>query len=219
MNKDFWWAPLAGAAFVLLAIAGFIVGGEPPGADKPAQEIADFYRDNDTAVMTGAALIGTAATMLVFFGGVLRRELRKAEGEGGTLSLIAFAGAVILAIGAAIDGTILFALAEASDKIEPAQMQTLQALWDNDFLPLALGTQVLLLASGLSILRHGALPKWLGWVALVLGVTAVTPAGFVAFMGGAIWILVVSVMLAMRARSSAEARPASPAPPAVSSGV
>lgn len=209
MRTDQWWAPLAGVGFVLVAILGFIVSGEPPEASKPAQEIADFYRDNDSSVTIGAALLGIAATLLVFFAGVLRRELRRAEGEGGTLSLIAFAGAVIFAVGAAIDSTILFALAEASDDLQPAQMQTLQALWDNDFMPMAVGLQLLLLASGLSILRHGALPKWLGWIALVLGVLAATPAGFVAFMAGGIWIIVVSIVLALRGRSR-EAPPAAP---------
>ena len=75
-----------------------------------------------------------------------------------------------MATGIAIDSTIAFALAEAADDIEPAAAQALQALWDNDFLPIALGSTVMLLATGLSIVRHGALPKWLGWIAIVLGV-------------------------------------------------
>ena len=215
MKTDHWWAPLAGVGFVLVAILGFIVSGEPPEASKPAQEIADFYRDNDSSVTIGAALLGVAATLLVFFAGVLRRELRRAEGEGGTLSLIAFGGAAIFAVGAGIDGTILFALAEASDDLQPAQIQTVQAVWDNDFLPMAIGLQVLFLATGLSILRHGALPKWLGWIAVILGVVAVTPIGFVAFMVGGIWILIVSIVLAMRGRS----RDAPPAQPAATGGV
>lgn len=212
MKKDHWWVPLAGVAFVLLVIASFTVAGEPPGADKPAQEIADFYRDNETSVMIGAMLSTIAGAVFIFFAGVLRRELRRAEGEGGTLSLIAFAGAVILAMGAAIDATILFALAEASDKIEPAQIQTLQALWDNDFIPIAMGAGIFVLASGLSIVRHGALAAWVGWLAIVTGVVMLTPVGFVAFPVAAIWVLIVSVMLALRGRSSAASQTPSPAP-------
>jgi hypothetical protein len=80
----------------------------------------------------------------------------------------------------------------------------LQALWDNDFIPLALGTEVFLISTGLSIVRHAALPKWLGWVALVLAVVGFTPIGFVAFGGAGLWIAVVSVMLAVRARPAPE---------------
>lgn len=217
MDRDQWWAPLVGAAFVLLVITGFAVGGEPPGAEDGAQKVASFYLENDTKLMVSGALIGVAATMLVFFAGVLRRELRKAEGEGGTLSLIAFAGALILAVGAAIDAMLLFVMAEAADKIAPAQLQTIQAIWDNDFLPMAVGVQVFMLAAGLSIVRHGALAKWLGWMAIVIGVIAITPAGFVSFMAGGIWILIVSGTLALRGRPAA-ARPAA-APPAASPGL
>ena len=216
MKKDHWWVPLTGVAFVLLLIASIAVGGEPPEAGDGAGEVASFYNDDSSSIQFGAAITGWAAIMLVFFAGSLRSVLRKAEGEGGTLSLVAFAGAVIIAVGGALDATLLFAMAEAADKIEPAQLQTIQAIWDNDFLPLAVGSAVFLLASGLSIVRHGALAPWLGWVAVVLGVIGVTPIGFIGSLLGAVWIVVVSVMLALRARGSAT--PKSDAPPvAVSS--
>ena len=131
----------------------------------------------------GARLATIAGAALVFFFGYVRKVLRAAEGENGMLSLVAFVGAVIVATGIAIDSTIAFALAEAADDIEPVAVQSLEALWDNDFFPIALGTTVMLSATGLSIVRHGALPKWLGWIAIVLGVVSVTPVGFVAFLG------------------------------------
>jgi hypothetical protein len=201
MNRE-WWAPLTGIAFIVVAIVGFAIGGEPPDADSPAQEIVDHYVDNEGSVMAGAVLGGIAASLLIFFAGYLRKVLSAAEGPGGVLSAVALVGAVILAVGAALDATLSFALAETADDIEPASVQTLQALWDNDFMPFAIGNQVFLLASGLSVVRHGALPKWLGWVAIVLGVIAVTPIGFAAFIGGAIWIAIVSVILSLRLRSA-----------------
>lgn len=202
MNKE-WLAPLTGVAFVGLVIVGFGVGGEPPSADSPVKEIVAHYSDNKDSVIVGAALLGVAATFLVFFGGYLRKVLSAAEGEGGVLSAVSLVGAAVMATGIAIDATITFALAEAADDIEPAAVQALQALWDNDFIPIAVGTQVLLLSAGISILRHAALPKWLGAVAILLAVVGLTPLGFIAFLGGGIWILIVSVMLALRVRSPA----------------
>jgi hypothetical protein len=133
-----------------------------PEADAPVPEIVDHYRDNEDAIVAGALLVGVAGALLIFFAGVLREVLREAEGEGGVPSIVAFAGAVVLAVGAAIDGTISIALADQADAIDPTAVQALQALWDNDFLPLAMGTLVFLLASGLSIVRHAALPGVLG---------------------------------------------------------
>jgi hypothetical protein len=134
------------------------------------------------------------------------------------LSTVAFAGAVIMATGGAIDGTISFALAEAADDVPPESVQALQALWDNDFLPLAVGALLLLLASGLAIARHGVLPKWLGWIAILLAVLSITPLGFIGFMGGALWIAIVSVLLALRLRRESGAGtpgPEAPGGPAV----
>jgi hypothetical protein len=61
--------------------------------------------------------------------------------------------------------------------------------------------------------RHGAVPRWLGWVALVIAVTTSTPIGFVGFIGGALWVLVVSIVLALQLRREGVG-PAPTAPPA-----
>jgi hypothetical protein len=201
-------AALTGVAFVVVAIIAAIIGGEPPDADSPVQEIIDHYADNKTSIQVGAFVGAAAMVLLVFFGAYLRSVFSAAEGRGGILSVLTLVGAAMVAFGFAIDLTITVALTEAVEDIEPAAVQALQALWDNDFVPIALGILVFLIATGLSIVRYGVLPKWLGWVALVLAVIGFTPLGFIAFLGAGIWIAIVSVMLAMRAR------PASPGAPA-----
>jgi hypothetical protein len=197
-----WLVPLTGVGFVLLGIVSFIVGGEPKSADEPVGEIVEYYVDNKDSIQV-AAFIGVAATLLlVFFGAYLRRVLRAAGPEGEILSLVSFLGLVVVAVGFAIDTTILIALSEAADDIDPVAVQSLQALWDNDFVPLALGVLMFLWATGLAVIRTGALPKWLGWVMVVLGVLGLTPIGFVAAIGAAILVLVLSILLSVRARSA-----------------
>lgn len=209
MNTDrSWMAPLTGIAFIVVTIVGFAVSGEPPSAkDSTPEEIVSFYVDNDSAHFVGAALLGIAASLFVFFGGTVRRILREAEGPDGMLSLVAFAGTVIFAVGAGIDGSLSFALADAADEIDPTAVQALQAYWDNDFLPLAIGFQVFFLALGISVLRHGGLPRWIGGVAVLVAVLAITPVGFAAFIAGAVLVAIISVILALRARRG----PAAPA--------
>ncbi len=200
MNRMRWLVPLTGLLFVVLAVVGSLIGGEPKDAGNPAQEIVDHYVDNKGSIIFGAALVGLACVALVFFASYLRTVLRRAEGEGGMLSPLILVGAAMMAVGLAIDVTILFAIAEAADDIEPASVQALQALWDNDFMPIAMGMVVFILSSGIAIVRYGTLPKWLGWVAILLAVVGITPAGFIAFLAGGLWIAIVSVMLALRAR-------------------
>jgi hypothetical protein len=215
MEGKSWLAPLTGILFVVVAIVGFAIGGEPKEADEGAQAVADFYVDNKDSVQFSAALETLAAGLLVIFAGILRKFLRAAEGEGQAGSLLVFGGGLILATGLALDATLFFAASEAADadNVDPVVVQSIQAIWDNDFFPFALGAFVFLLSLGASIIRFGALPKWIGWVALALGVIALTPIGFVSVMGAAILIVIISVILLMRARS--EANPAAPgAPPA-----
>jgi hypothetical protein len=203
-----WLVPLIGVLFLVVAIVAFAVGGEPPEAKEGGQKIIAHYSDNKDSIQISAILIGIAGVLLVFFFGYLRKVLHAAEGEGGWLSILALVGATIVATGVAIDATLAFALSEAADDIDPTAAQAIEAIWDNDFLPMMVGTTVILFATGISVVRHGALPKWLGWVAILLGVVGVTPIGFAAFLGLGVWIVIVSVILSLRLRRPPAAPPA-----------
>ena len=205
MNNSYAkWLPLTGILFIAMAIAGFIVGGEPPdAAGHSADEIVQFYTDNQGRVMAGIIILSIATVLFVFFASHLRSVLDRGAGEDGMFSRIAFVGAVVFAVGGAIDGTLLIAISEAVGEIEPAQIETLQAFWDNDFLPLALGVVLFTLGSGISIVLHKSLPVWLGWIAIVIGILGMTPFGWIAFMATGVWILIVSVMLLMSERKVA----------------
>ena len=197
-----WLVPLTGVAFFVVGIVSFIIGGEPKSADEPVGEIVDFYVDNKDSVQVGAIVGAIAGLLLIFFAAYLRQVLRAAAGEGEILSLVAFVGLVLVALGFAIDGTISFALAEAADDVEPVAVQALQALWDNDFIPIMLGVLAFLWGTGISVIRSGVLPKWLGWVMVLLGIVGVTPIGFAAAIGAAILVLAFSILFAVRARSA-----------------
>jgi hypothetical protein len=190
--------------FVVLLILSFVVGGEPPAADEPVEEIIEHYVDNDDAIWAATIIGGLAVLSVLFFGAYLRRLFAAAEGpDGGLLPPLVFAATVIMAVGAGIDMTISVSLAEAVEDIDPAAVQALQALWDNDFVPVAIGIVLLLLSSGLSIVKYGALPRWLGWVAIAIAVVGMTPIGFAAFPLGGVWLIIVSILLAVRAGRTA----------------
>jgi succinate dehydrogenase/fumarate reductase cytochrome b subunit len=194
-----WLLPLTGVAFVVFLILSSVVGGEPPSADEDVTKIVEHYKDNKDSIMIASLLGSIAAVFLVFFANHLRHLMRASRTAPTIL-----AGAAIVAVGAGIDITIQFALAEAAEDIEPTAVQALQALWDNDFMPMAIGIVVFLISAGTSTLATGALPKWLGWVAIALGVIGVTPLGFAAAIGAGLWILVASVLLAVRGRRPAD---------------
>jgi Domain of unknown function (DUF4386) len=216
MDDKRWLAPLTGVLFIAMVIIGFAVGGEPPDTDEGAEEAVQFYVDNEGSVIAGAIIQGLAAAVFLFFAGVLRTALREGPGARGTLAAISFAGAIVFATGIAIDGTISFALAEEADTegFDPVAIQALLGLWSNDWLPFAVGILTFMIATGLAILRTGVLPRWLGWAAIVIAILAATPIAFAGFIGAALFVLVVSVMLAMREREAGTQPPTAPPPAA-----
>jgi len=207
-NSHEWLVPLVtGLGFAVLLIISFIVSGDPKSADDGPAQVAQWYRDNKDAAEIGSFIGVVAGGFLIFFGAYLRRVFE--PGAGLMLSILPLIAVAIVAVGGAIDGMLMFAAAEAADDIPAPEIQTIQAIWDNDFLPFLLGVLVFNWSVGLAVLRSGALPKWLGWWGIVFGVlTLAGPIGFIGAPGAALWILIASVMLSMRARRPTKAQPA-----------
>ena len=203
MDNRSWLQPLTGVLFIVVLIVGFALGGEPPDASEDSiQEVVDFYVDNEDSVFVGGILQAIGGALLIFFGGYLYKRLRAAGAEGS--AAVAFGGLIALAVAIALDGTIHIALTElVNGDEEPSEgaVQALSVLWNNDFLPLALGMLVFLWGTGVAIVRHGGLPTWMGWVAIVAGITAISPAFPVAGIVAALLVLVSSIMFSMQERA------------------
>jgi hypothetical protein len=187
--------PLTGILFVVLVIVAFVVGGETPGTDDSPQTIVSFYLDNDSEQSIAAALLALACVPFLFFLSALRQALR----EAGALSTVALLGGLMIVVGASIFAGIGFTLGDTADQLPPSAVLTLNALNSDLFFPLAVGTAAFNLGLALAVLRHGGLPRPLGWLALVVGIAGLTPGGFFAFLATGIVVVWTSVALAQRA--------------------
>jgi hypothetical protein len=199
--------PLTGILFVVLFIVAVLIGGETPDTDDSTREIVDFYLDNDDSQSLASAVLALGCVALIFFLGTLRRALRAAPGDEGGLSTVALLGGLVIAVGASIFAGIGFTLGDAADELPPAAILTLNALNSDMFFTVAVGTAVFNLGLALAVLRHGGLPRPLGWLALVLGIAGLTPLGFFAFVATGIVIVWASVTLAMRADTATGSPP------------
>ena len=188
-------APLTGVLFVVLTVVSFVVGGEPPDADDPVREVVAYWVDNDSEAMIGAVVEALAAVALIFFAASLYRAIRRGEGSGSLLAVAAFGGGVVAAAGIGVDAAIRFAAADLADDVAPGVIQTLNAMWSDFFFPMVIGIATLVLATSLSAFRTRVVPIWLAWIGLLICIALFTPAGFVAFLVGGLWIIVVSVLL------------------------
>ena len=209
MQQNRWerLAPLTGVVSVAIIVAVFAIGGNTPEGEDGAAKVQAFYIKHHDKHAALAFILALAVPFLLFFVSSLRSDLRRAGGTG-QLANAAFAGGVLAAVGFGILASVHLALAESAAHARTiGTTQTLNVLDSNDFIPAVAGIALLVFAAGASAIRHGGLPKWLGWVGIVIGVVAFTPAGFFAFLAGGLWVLIVSLLLT-RARSAA--RPAVP---------
>jgi hypothetical protein len=188
--------PVTGVLTVGLLVATFILSGSTPDHNASGSTVVSFYRDHQTAQMVSDLLGGLAVVFLVFFAGFLRAHLRNAGAEG--LAALSFGGALLLAVGGASFSGIGLALADVPNKLNPSAAQALNLLSNDFFFPFIAGTAVFLIGSGLAVARTRTLPRWLGWIAVLLGVLALTPIGFFAFYGVMAWVLLLSVLLLLR---------------------
>jgi hypothetical protein len=193
------FAPLTGVLFAVLAVVAVVTGSESPGTNEPPAKIVAYYATHESEVKTSAVLFGLAFLILVLFAASLRSYLRRTPAAEG-LSALVLAGAVLIAAGTLIGSGIEFGLAKEIHHLGPEAVQTLNFISEEvPFLPVVGGAFLLATGSGLAILRGAPLPKWLGWVAIVLGIAAlIPPASFPSLFGFAIWSAIVSILMYRR---------------------
>lgn len=191
-------APLTGVAFVALAVAGIFSGGETPDANASPARVIAYYGSHRSEVETSAILFALAFLFMVLFAGSLRSFLRRTPAAEG-LSALVLAGGVLMTAGATLGSGVEYGLAHNLSSLTPATAQTLNLLSNELFLPIIAGAFVFGIASGLAILRGAPLPRWLGWVVVVLGIAAIIPpASFPSLLGFVIWSLIVSILIYRR---------------------
>jgi hypothetical protein len=85
------WDAATGIGFVVLALVGFVLPGEPPKSEDSSKEIVDFFVDKRDQLLAGSVLLFLALVLFLWFLGSVRSYLRAAEGGEGRLSAAASA--------------------------------------------------------------------------------------------------------------------------------
>lgn len=190
------WTPLTGVVFVVLvALGGPILAGSTPGSKATGAQVISFFEAHRSRERASAVLLTLAFVFFVFFAGSVRSYFRRAPAVEG-LAAVVLAGAAVLVAGQTVGSGLIFALSDAPTRLSPGAAQALNVLSNDMVLTSSAGFCVFGLASGLAILRGALLSRWLGWVAILIGVVVVTPAEFVAVLMLAVWIIIVSILIA-----------------------
>ncbi len=195
-------APLTGVLFaVLVLVAVFTNNSETPKASASAARVVSYYAAHRSEVETSGILFALAFLVLLLFAGALRSYLRRTSAAEG-LSALVLAGAVLMVAGALAGTGVEYGIAHNLHDLSPETIKTLNFVSSELFLPLLAGGFTFGVCSGIAILRGAALPTWLGWVAIVIGIaTLIPPTSFPALFAFVIWSIIVSVLMYRRGGS------------------
>lgn len=197
------FAPLTGIAFVVLLIIGFgPVGGDTPGSDDSASKISAFYHDHQTKEVVAAVIVALAVIFFAMFIVALRDYLRGDGANGDFWPTVALVGGVVSVAGFCLAITVHAALVDGGhNKLPGDAMIALNAVDNWDFFAFAFPLTIMLFGvAGATLKGQADLPKWLGWLALVIGILFFAgPLGFIAFLLTGIWIIIASVVMYRRA--------------------
>jgi hypothetical protein len=198
-------APLTGIAFFALLAVGFVLTWNTPSSNTSAAKVLSFYTSHQHQQKAGNYLIGLSLFFGLFFLGNLSGFLRR-DPAVARLAAIAFGGAVLFAAAGGVSAGVGFALADVPHHLNAGAAQALNLL-SNDLGTLMLigGLGVVLMATGLAIVRSGLLPRALGWFAIVFGVVALTPIGWFSLFALGLFVLILVPLLYRRDRAPAPA--------------
>ena len=204
---------VCGIAYVALAIVGSDVlagRGEAPGLDATQDRIGGYVANNPPTVQewAGGYIEVLALLFFVCFLASLWSFLHRAEGANGVLATTTLgAGLVAVAVkfaGFPAAATLSFRASEGVDS------QLAAALMDmNNFSFVLTGAlnAVVLMGTAAIVIQTLALPRWLGWSAVVIalgllagGAAATSGTIFLPMLLYLVWVVVASVILFRRTK-------------------
>jgi hypothetical protein len=69
----------------------------------------------------------------------------------------------------------------------------------DNWVPFAAGLGLMVFAAGISVADTRLFPLWFGIAGIVFGAATFTPLGFVGVLACALWLIVISIWMSLRA--------------------
>ena len=201
------WAALAGVVYVALFVIGVILiyNGTPDSSSAPAKIIA-YYSDSGhrNRMNIGWLLAGLGLFFFLWFVSALRQAIRRLEAEDGFFTGLATIGGVVYATLSLAALAVETGIRTMSDDtyhhtVYPGLIHAADdAAWVLHASGGA-GLAAMIVAASLAAVRARAVPTWAGWLGVVVGILSLGLLIFFPWFLAAIWVLVVSIGMFLRA--------------------
>jgi hypothetical protein len=202
-------AALAGIVGVACWVVGILVlESSNPGGEQPAELLA-WFRDDTSSILASGFIFMLGSLFFIVFVGALRARLVAAEGANALWTAIAFGSGLATAVlTMLIPAANLSAAINESDLTEESAL-AISLIDDAFFVGAELTAALMVVATGLVILRYGALPRWLAWAGFVLALwLLIPPIGWAGLIFGVpLWTIAAALFLWMRPVGEPSAAP------------
>lgn len=218
------WARAAGAGFVVVVVAAFVVGGEAPKVGDSTDDLISYYDGDRGKVLVSSLLFAFALALFLWFAAAIANLLRE-SGEGRVAATVIAGATAFVTLQLALTGvaaSLAYSIAGGGDPGVTKALFDLQ--WVLDIFA-ALPAAVFVLSSSVGFMRTRAVPSWLCWAGVGLAALFLlrstnwardgfwSPTGeyiFILIPAAMLWILVTSIALARAAPSGSEGAQRSP---------
>ncbi|HMI99515.1 MAG TPA: hypothetical protein VK488_06770 [Gaiellaceae bacterium] len=193
-------AALTGITAVALWVIGFVVlkqiADQPATDATPALALA-YFKGERNAILAGTFFFMLGTVFFLFFLGALRARLFLAEGGARRVTGTGFAGGVVAGAALLFWGSTQAAGTLNRDNLSPEAAQVYRGLAEAFMYATEPAAGILVLTTGLVIVRTRALPVWLGRISVVVGLwLLIPPIGWAALISAfPLWVIVVSLVL------------------------
>jgi len=206
-----------GIVFAVLYVGGIMLmlGPTPDDTnrDRPTKFADEWYRvfsdsGKRTQMILGAYVVIVASIALIIFGSQLRDRLA-ARGAAGS-GRLTFAGSILFGA-LTTAGAIAMAWIPATKSLGDTALPRGEIVYLAPQLAFGLlligggaGAALMLVSAGIGSIRTDALPTWLGWAAIVIGVIVFAlGALFLPMVLLVLWVLVAATVVLRRPLTAA----------------
>lgn len=177
------WGGFAGLAFVVLALLGRFLPGNPPTVDESAGTITSFLNDTRTSMLVSALMWSAAAGLIIWFAAAFAEAIRERD-ERSDVHLAILAGSVLVGAAIFVNACLIAATAFRIGSRTADITIMLYQLTAVMTTMIGFAAALPLAAAGIGVLRTHVMPNWLGYLALLAAVVSFAGAFGVFATGG-----------------------------------
>jgi len=205
------WGPALGIVAVIAWAIAFVVANGSPDTDSSNAKIVSYYASNSHqhTQFIGFFLFLAGTLCVIGFFAALRQRL--AQAEHTEMGVLAYGAGIASALAAMLGIAMFTAPAFVASDTSAADVvpSTFRMLNDMGYQYWVIGATIgaiVVWATSAVAIRTGVLPRWFGWVGVIVGVIQLVAILFFPILLWWVWILVAAALLTWR-RDAITARP------------